>query len=48
MLFYLGRRAEAFRLFEMIPYYNPDDLEPVEYFGAPYQRPFLRKAALAN
>ena len=45
-LFYEGNRAEAFAQFEMIPKINPEDLEPVEYFGAPFQEPFLRNAAV--
>jgi hypothetical protein len=46
MLFYLGNRNQAFGEFEKIPLLNPDDLEPVEYFGAKYQKPFLTKARL--
>jgi hypothetical protein len=45
-LFLEGRRDEAFKEFDRIPLYNPDDKEPVEYFGASYQEPFLRKAAI--
>ncbi len=44
-LFWEGKRIEAFKQFEMIPPLNPDDLEPVEYFGASYQKPFLQHAA---
>jgi spermidine synthase len=43
-LFWEGRRSEAFEKFDLIPIYNPEDKEPVEYFGAPYQEPFLKKA----
>lgn len=43
-LFWEDRRAEAFEKFDLIPIYNPEDKEPVEYFGAPYQEPFLKKA----
>ena len=46
LLFLLGKREKAFEEFEMIRFYNPEDLEPVEYFGASFQRPFLRQAAL--
>ncbi len=45
-LFYEGKRAEAFAEFEKIPQINPEDLEPVEYFGAPFQAAFLRNAAI--
>lgn len=45
-LFWAGKRSAAFEKFELIPLYNPDDKEPVEYFGAPYQKPFLKKAAI--
>lgn len=45
-LFYEGKHAEAFARFDRIPEINPQDLEPVEYFGAPYQEPFLRNAAV--
>jgi len=45
-LFQLGKKEEAFRLFEKIRRLNPEDLEPVEYFGASYQRPFLKYAKL--
>jgi spermidine synthase len=44
LLFYEGKRAEAFQQFEMIQQLNPDDLEPVEYFGASFQKPFLKNA----
>ena len=43
-LFWEGRREAAFEKFDLIPIYNPEDKEPVEYFGASYQEPFLRKA----
>lgn len=46
-LFWEGRRKEAFDQFDWIPIYNPEDKEPVEYFGAPYQEPFLKKARIA-
>jgi len=45
-LFLEGRRDEAFREFDRIPLYNPGDKEPVEYFGASYQEPFLQKAVI--
>jgi len=45
-LFLEGRKAEAFIEFDRIPLYNPQDREPVEYFGASYQEPFLRKAEM--
>lgn len=45
-LFREGRRSEAFEKFDLIPIYNPEDKEPVEYFGAPYQEPFLKKARI--
>lgn len=38
----------AFAEFEKIRSLNPDDLEPVEYFGSSYQEPFLWRAAPAN
>jgi len=41
-----GRREKAFEQFNQIPLYNLDDLEPVEYFGSTYQRPFLKKASI--
>jgi spermidine synthase len=44
LLFWEGKRAEAFQQFEMIRQLNPDDLEPVEYFGASFQKPFLKNA----
>lgn len=44
-LFWEGKRAKAFKQFNMIPRINPEDLEPVEYFGASYQEPFLQHAA---
>ncbi len=44
-LFLEGKRLEAFKEFEKILCLNPDDLEPVEFFGASYQEPFLWKAA---
>ncbi len=45
-LFWEGRRSQAFEKFDLIPIYNPEDKEPVEYFGAPYQEPFLKKARM--
>ena len=45
--FWVGKRVQAFEKFDLIPVYNPDDLEPVEYFGSSYQEPFLRKAWMA-
>jgi spermidine synthase len=42
-LFLEGRRDEAFKEFDRIPLYNPEDKEPVEYFGASYQEPFYKK-----
>lgn len=48
LLFLLGKREQAFTEFEMIRFYNPEDLEPVEYFGSSFQRPFLRYATLQN
>lgn len=48
LLFLLGKREKAFQEFEMMRFYNPDDLEPVEYFGSSFQRPFLRNAALSS
>jgi spermidine synthase len=41
-----GRKAEAFKEFNRIPPYNFEDREPVEYFGAPYQQPFLENAGI--
>ena len=41
-----GRRDEAFKQFNRIPAINFEDREPVEYFGAPYQRPFLQNAEI--
>ncbi|MCP4403020.1 MAG: hypothetical protein GY801_37660 [bacterium] len=46
LLFREGKRLEAFEQFNKIPMLNPEDLEPVEYFGASYQRPFLKNAAI--
>lgn len=43
-LFWDGKQSEAFKSFDRIPQINPDDLEPVEYFGASYQQPFLQHA----
>jgi spermidine synthase len=40
-LFLERKRPEAIAEFEKIPALNPDDLEPVEFFGASYQEPFL-------
>ena len=45
-LFWEQNNPEAFAQFEKIPTLNPDDLEPVEYFGASYQEPFLRNATV--
>jgi hypothetical protein len=45
-LFREEKRLEAFEQFDMIPGLNPEDLEPVEYFGAPYQEPFLKQASI--
>ncbi|MDQ1355336.1 MAG: spermidine synthase [Acidobacteriota bacterium] len=45
-LFWEGRRSEAFAKFDLIPIYNPEDKEPVEYFGSSYQAPFLKKATV--
>ncbi len=45
-LFWEGRRSEAFEQFDMVPQINPDDLDPVEYFGAAYQQPFLKNARI--
>jgi hypothetical protein len=47
-LFLEGHRDEAFKEFDRIPLYNPEDKEPVEYFGASYQEPFLQKAEIIN
>lgn len=47
LMFLLGKRAKAFEEFDTIRFYNPDDLEPVEYFGASFQKPFLTHAALS-
>jgi spermidine synthase len=47
-LFWEGKRNEAFEMFNRIPGSNPDDKEPVEYFGASYQEPFLTKARVVN
>jgi len=47
-LFWGGRRSEAFEKFDLIPIYNPEDKEPVEYFGASYQEAFLKKARAAS
>ena len=46
ILFREGKRLKAFKTFDKIPIYNSEDLEPVEYFGSSYQKPFLRKARL--
>lgn len=45
-LFWEGKKKAAFEKFDLIPIYNPEDKEPVEYFGASYQKPFLKKARL--
>jgi spermidine synthase len=42
--FWEGKPVQAFEKFDLIPLYNPEDKEPVEYFGSSYQEPFLRKA----
>ncbi|MCU0287905.1 MAG: hypothetical protein MUF15_16130, partial [Acidobacteria bacterium] len=47
-LFWEGRRSQAFEKFDLISIYNPDDKEPVEYFGSSYQLPFLRYAEVPN
>ena len=44
--FQVKQRKLAFQLFERIRQINPEDLEPVEYFGSTYQKPFLKKADL--
>ncbi len=44
--FWEGRRSQAFEKFTLIPIYNPDDKEPVEYFGSCYQAPFLKNAII--
>ncbi len=48
LFFWEGKRADAFQLFEIVRQLNPDDLEPVEYFGASYQKPFLSQADLGQ
>jgi hypothetical protein len=45
-LFWEGHRSEAFSQFDLIPIYNPEDKEPVEYFGSSYQEAFLKKAEI--
>jgi hypothetical protein len=45
--FWEGKHVQAFEKFDLIPLYNPEDKEPVEYFGSSYQEPFLRKARVA-
>lgn len=45
-LFWEGKRSEAFAKFDLILIYNPEDKEPVEYFGSSYQVPFLKKAVV--
>jgi spermidine synthase len=45
-LFWEGRQSEAFEKFDLIPIYNPQDKEPVEYFGSSFQEPFLKKAKI--
>lgn len=42
------KSPEAFAQFDRIPQINPEDLEPVEYFGASYQEPFLHKAVVGD
>ncbi len=46
LLFRQDRFNQAFAAFDKILLANPDDLEPVEYFGSTYQQPFLRSARL--
>ena len=46
LLFREGKRSEAFEQFNLIPNLNQEDLEPVEYFGASYQKPFLKNASI--
>jgi spermidine synthase len=46
LLFWEGKPLEAFKQFEQIPEVNPEDLEPVDYFGASYQVPYLKHAIL--
>lgn len=46
LLFRQDRPRLAFATFDKILLANPDDLEPVEYFGASYQQPFLHQARL--
>lgn len=48
LLFWERKGPEAFEQFDKIPEVNPEDLEPVEYFGASYQTPFLKKAVLVK
>lgn len=45
-LFREGNRYQAFATFDLIPVYNPDDEEPVEYFGASFQKPFLKDTVI--
>ncbi len=46
-LFLEGRTGEAFAQFDQVLLYNPEDRDPVEYFGASYQQPFLKKAGIS-
>jgi len=46
LFFREGKRLKAFKIFDKIPVHNSEDLEPVEYFGSSYQKPFLRKDRL--
>jgi spermidine synthase len=48
LLFWERKGTEAFEQFDKIPEVNPEDLEPVEYFGASYQTPFLKKAVVVQ
>ncbi len=48
LLFWERKGSEAFAQFEMIPEVNPEDLEPVEYFGASYQMPYLKNAVVVQ
>ena len=47
-LFWEGRREEAFRQFNIIPLLDPEYKSPVEYFGAPFQVPFLRRSSVVS
>jgi tetratricopeptide (TPR) repeat protein len=48
LLFWEGNPSKAFEQFDLIPALNPEDLEPVDYFGASYQPPYLKEATLAK